>query len=141
MKQYSKLFAILLLTLVFSTSFCFANDKDDYFLSLQKKNVYPLDSDMGVLADVTTSEIHSFLYNALSQPFNFDWTETYFESKLKASLSTVYSPILSEILPASGFVMSNSIKNPDGTHSVGVKFSNGRIFTFTILDSTIAGIK
>lgn len=136
-----KLLAAVLAMFVLSASFCFASDKDDYFLSLQKKSVYPLDSDIGVLADADTSEVHAFLYKALTQPFDFDWTETYFESKLKASLSAVYSPILSTILPADNFVMSNSLKNPDGTYSVTVKFSDMKIFTFTVIDSTIAAIK
>lgn len=134
--------SVLAVILVFSVFPLFAlSDAQEYFMAIEDEFVYPVESTLGLVSDYPDSEAHSALYSALTSPFDFDWTETWFEESMKSSLSSVFSPVLSEILPAGEFLMSRSRINADSSCSINVRFKDGKIMTFTLIDSKIVGLK
>jgi len=139
MKTAKRIILSVLLIFVFSVVSADSN-LEVHFQNIHGRTVLPVDSEIGLVYASTDSETHGFLFDALSAPFDFDWTEKWFEDSMKQSLSSAYSSILSQILPADGFLMSKKSSNSDGSCSIAVKFKNGNVLIFTFEGEKIVGI-
>lgn len=138
MKKTAALIAVIFL-LCFSV---FAEDSvRTFFPSLASDPVYPIDSTIGQLVSNDRTENHILLNNALSQAFDFNWTEAFLDNIAKKNLSNLYSGLLSSLLPARNYYFSRAITNADNSVSISVKFAQTNdIITFVLLNNHILNI-
>lgn len=111
-----------------------------YFPSLRNGSVLPLDKNMGQTVNASSSENHAFLNEALGKAFDLQWCEQYLSSETKKALTSLYSGLLSSILPSQNKVFSGFFENGDHSVSISVRFEDGKIVTFTVKDNRILAI-
>ena len=113
----------------------------EYFPSLAKTPCYPIDSDLGQCVPSDETEQHKLLAKALSEQYSFNWAESFLHPTFKKNLASVYSSLLSDILPAQSVLYSRASVNSDGTYVISVKTAeSGKIISFAIMDGKICAI-
>ncbi len=133
--------ALIVLSLLFIPSFAFCSNVRIFLPSqgLSKESVLPIDLDMGQTVQTDDTVFHSFLAEAISLEFSYEWLETYVHPNSRASIAEVFSSFLSENLPAKNFVMSALSYNGDGSVSISVRFGS-EIVSFVVDGSFIVAL-
>ncbi len=106
-----------------------------------KAPVYPVDSVLGQCVPSDSSEQHILVSEALSEPYSFEWAEKYLHPRFKKNIALIYSPLLSEILPAESVLYSRASISSDGTYAISVKIAeSGKIISFAVSEGFISAI-
>lgn len=132
---------LIVLSLLFIPSFVFCSNVRISLpsKSLNEQPVLPVDSNMGQTVQTDDTIFHSFLSQAISSEFGYEWLETYVLPDSRASIAEVFSTFLSENLPARNFVMSALSQNGDGSVSISVRFGS-KIASFVVDGSFIVAL-
>ncbi len=139
MNKVKKFFILFSLLLIPAVGFC-ANIRISLpVLSSEENPVLPVDSVMGQIVQPNETVFHSFLKEALSSEFGYEWLEKYVKAESKAAISEVFSSFLGENLPLKNFVMSALSQNSDGSVSISVRF-NSKVVDFVVDGSYIVAM-
>lgn len=137
-----KTLTLFLMFLLFT--FCAFADDSSYrvfFPSLASDPVYPIESTIGQIAAANQTEEHKLLSKALSEPFSFEWCETYLAENTRKNITTLYSALLSDLLPSNEVLFSRANNNADNSVTISVKFPNSDdVLTFVVLENRIIGM-
>lgn len=103
--------------------------------------VYPIDREIGQIVKRDQTKEHLLLSEALSADYDFNWSEKYLAPQSRKILTSLYSSVFSDLLPAEDFVFSKGHTNADNSVSITVKFpKTGTIISFVIFENQIVGI-
>ena len=139
MNKVKKFFILFSLLLIPAVGFC-ANIRISLpVLSSEENPVLPVDSVMGQIVQPNETVFHSFLKEALSSEFGYEWLEKYVKAECKVAISEVFSSFLGENLPLKNFVMSALSQNGDGSVSISVRF-NSKVVDFVVDGSYIVAM-
>ncbi|MCR4676421.1 MAG: hypothetical protein K5634_04230 [Sphaerochaetaceae bacterium] len=132
------LFLTVLILLTASLPVMAGESSRTFFPALHKTLSLPVDSRLGNTADYTSDEEHRILSQALSQEFSFEWTEAYLDESNRDEFLKSWTNSLKKILPASGFIMSKSLENADGSRSISVRIPDyDSIYNFVIINGKV----
>lgn len=139
MSEIKKL--LILLSLLALPGFAFCSNVRVSLPALSSKDqiILPVDSEIGQVVQPDDTIFHSFLANIISSEFGYEWLETYVHPDSRASIAEVFSPLLSELLPAKNFVMSSLTQNGDGSVSISVRFDS-KIVDFVVDGSYLVAL-
>lgn len=110
------------------------------FSIIYSDSIYPVDSELGMLADSKNSKTNSFLFEALNTTFSFDWCEKFLNEKTKKQITVMFSETLSSNL-GNPFVMSKNRKINENLDSVVVRFLNSNIILNFFINTSPYSIK
>ena len=122
-------------------AFCFAAEPVRIFFPASRTGepVLPVDSVIGQTAGASSSEFHILVSKALRSPYSFEWTEKYLREDVRAALTRLYGPWLSENLPASSFLLSAVHENGDGSTGMNIRI-NGACFAIVVSGGQIVSV-
>lgn len=134
--------ALLILLLFACTCPLFAaDDLTSYLNGMKKTLMLPVSTKVGQTAENNATEEHRMLSEALSQPYGYEWLETYVAPDFRKGASELGADFFPNVLPSQGFVMSVAGKNADNSVSITVSFPSydGRA-VFVIKDNLICAL-
>ena len=112
-----------------------------FFPSVHSVNVFPVNEHIGKCADPEQNPASAVIKAALSAEYNLEWLETYVNNEFRSPAATLWSELLSDLLPVSEYVFSVPFTNSDGSVSVSVWLPEKKILaSFAVAKNGISAM-
>ena len=102
--------------------------------------ILPFDRIIGQVVEPDCDETHIILYDALSENYTFEWTESHIAPEVRQALVHLFDQWFSTHLPCEGFLMSVSHVNADGSTGINVR-SGDSCMAFVLSEGMIISMK
>ncbi len=100
----------------------------------------PIDTEIGQLGNFRDTREHEVLTGMLFEPYSFEWTERHLAQESREALVRLFGTWMSENLPASEMLISESRVNEDGSTVINVRL-HGTCMAFVLRDGVIVSMK
>lgn len=136
-----KKISVLFLFFVCVVAIFAVSDANTFFPARFSKASFPIDDDIGQCVDADSVYEYRFLNNVLREPYSFDWAEQYLHPSTRKNIASLYSALLSDILPSENLLFSEARVGSDKSYVITVKFVDiKRIIAFSVMDNYIYAI-